>query len=146
MRPLSGFMTPSGMRLGLTASGAMDWPGFEIVCGKLEQTGLRTWTQRPAVEEFLRTFWTAALHRFAASPPISEVLGGIATVARDISAYLAEWAATRTLPLAVPPALSRPPALPGDVVYGLAHVDGMHGFADVCNYWPMWLMQNPDHC
>ena len=32
-------------------------------------------------------------------------------------------AAARTLPLAVPPALSRPPALPGDVVYGLAHVD-----------------------
>ena len=32
-------------------------------------------------------------------------------------------AAARTLPLAVPPALSRPPALGRDVVYGLARVD-----------------------
>jgi hypothetical protein len=77
--------------LDLTASGAMDWPGFEIVCGKLNRAGLRTWTQRPAVEEFLRAFWTATLHRFPASPPISEVMGGLATVAPDISPYLAEW-------------------------------------------------------
>lgn len=77
--------------LDLTASGAMDWPGFEIVCGKLDQAGLRTWTQWPAVEEFLRAFWTATLRRFPASPPVSEVVGGIVTVARDISAYLAEW-------------------------------------------------------
>ena len=39
-------------------------------------------------------------------------------------------AATRTLPLAVPPALSRPPALPGDVVYGLARVDRSGRVAD----------------
>jgi hypothetical protein len=39
-------------------------------------------------------------------------------------------AATRTLPLAVPPALSRPPALPRDVVYGLAHVDRSGRVAD----------------
>jgi hypothetical protein len=38
--------------------------------------------------------------------------------------------AARTLPLAVPPALSRPPALPGDVVYGLAHVDRSGRVAD----------------
>ena len=39
-------------------------------------------------------------------------------------------AAARTLPLAVPPALSRPPALPGGVVYGLAHVDRSGRVAD----------------
>ena len=39
-------------------------------------------------------------------------------------------AAARTLPLAVPPALSRPPALPGDVVYGLARVDRSGRVAD----------------
>jgi hypothetical protein len=50
--------------LDLTANGTMAWPGFEIVCGKLDQAGLRTWTQQPAVEEFLRAFWTATLHRF----------------------------------------------------------------------------------
>jgi hypothetical protein len=77
--------------LDLTASDAMAWPGFEIVCGKLDRAGLHTWTQRPAVEEFLRDFWTATLHRFPASPPISEVMEGIATVTRDISPYLAEW-------------------------------------------------------
>jgi len=77
--------------LDLTAAGAMAWPGFEIVCGKLGQAGLRTWTQRPAVEEFLRAFWTATLRRFPAAVPISEVTAGIAAVARDISPYLAEW-------------------------------------------------------
>jgi hypothetical protein len=77
--------------LDLTASGAMAWPGFEIVCGKLDQAGLRTWAQRPAVEEFLRAFWTATLHRFPSSPPVSEVMEGVATVAYDISPYLAEW-------------------------------------------------------
>ena len=35
----------------------------------------------------------------------------------------ARAAAARMLPLAVPPALSRPPALGRDVVYGLARVD-----------------------
>ncbi len=39
-------------------------------------------------------------------------------------------AAARTLPLAVPPALSRPPALPRDVVYGLARVDRSGRVAD----------------
>ena len=39
-------------------------------------------------------------------------------------------AAVRTLPLAVPPALSRPPALGRDVVYGLAHVDRSGRVAD----------------
>ncbi len=39
-------------------------------------------------------------------------------------------AAARTLPLAVPPALSRPPALGRDVVYGLAHVDRSGRVAD----------------
>jgi hypothetical protein len=77
--------------LDLTATGAMAWPGFEIVCGKLDQAGLRTWTQQPAVEEFLRAFWTATLLRFPASVPVSEVIGGIATVAPDLSPYLAEW-------------------------------------------------------
>ena len=37
-------------------------------------------------------------------------------------------AAARTLPLAVP--AGRPPALPGDVVYGLARVDGSGRVAD----------------
>jgi hypothetical protein len=77
--------------LDLTASGAMAWPGFETVCGKLGQAGLPTWAQRPAVEEFLRAFWAATLHRFPASPPISEVMAGIGAVAHDISPYLAEW-------------------------------------------------------
>jgi hypothetical protein len=77
--------------LDLAATGAMDWPGFETVCGKLGQAGLRTWTQRPAVEEFLRALWTATLHQFPASLPISEVTGGIAMVTSDISPYLAEW-------------------------------------------------------
>jgi hypothetical protein len=39
-------------------------------------------------------------------------------------------AAARTLPLAVPPALSRPPTLQGDVVYGLARVDRSGRVAD----------------
>ena len=39
-------------------------------------------------------------------------------------------AAARTLPLAVPPALSRPPALGRDVVYGLARVDRSGRVAD----------------
>jgi hypothetical protein len=39
-------------------------------------------------------------------------------------------AVARTLPLAVPPALSRPSALPGDVVYGLARVDRSGRVAD----------------
>ena len=39
-------------------------------------------------------------------------------------------AAVRTLPLAVPPALSRPPALARDVVYGLARVDRSGRVAD----------------
>jgi hypothetical protein len=39
-------------------------------------------------------------------------------------------AVARTLPLAVPPALSRPPTLPGDVVYGLARVDRSGRIAD----------------
>ena len=39
-------------------------------------------------------------------------------------------AAARTLPLTVPPALSRQPALPGDVVYGLARVDRSGRVAD----------------
>jgi hypothetical protein len=39
-------------------------------------------------------------------------------------------AAARTLPLAVPPALSRPPALGRDVVYGLARVDRSGRIAD----------------
>ena len=39
-------------------------------------------------------------------------------------------AAVRTLPLAVPPALTHPPALPGDVVYGLARVDRSGRVAD----------------
>ena len=39
-------------------------------------------------------------------------------------------AATRMLPLAVPPALSRPPALGRDVVYGLAHIDCSGRVAD----------------
>jgi hypothetical protein len=77
--------------LDLTASGAMAWPGFEIVCGKLDQAGLRTWTQRPAVEEFLRAFWTATLRRFPATVPISEVLAGVVRLAHDISPYIAEW-------------------------------------------------------
>lgn len=77
--------------LHLTATGAMPWPGFENVCGKLDQAGLRTWAQRPAVEEFLRAFWTATLHQFPASPPISEVMEGVTRVALDISPYLAEW-------------------------------------------------------
>ena len=38
--------------------------------------------------------------------------------------------AARTLPLAVPPALSRPPALGRDVVYGLARVDRSGRVAD----------------
>lgn len=77
--------------LDLTASGAMAWPGFQIVCGKLDMAGLRTWTQRPAVEEFLRAFWTATLRRFPATVPVSEVLEGVVRLARDISPYLAEW-------------------------------------------------------
>jgi hypothetical protein len=77
--------------LDLTAAGAMAWPGFEVVCAKLSQAGLHTWTQQPAVEEFLRAFWTATLRQFPASVPVSEVAGGIAVVARDISPYLAEW-------------------------------------------------------
>jgi hypothetical protein len=77
--------------LDLTASGVMPWPGFEVVCGKLDQAGVRTWAQLPAVEEFLRAFWTATLHRFPASPPVSEVMWGIVTVAGDLSPYLAEW-------------------------------------------------------
>lgn len=77
--------------LDLTASGAMAWPGFEIVCGKLDQAGLRTWTQRPAIEEFLRAFWTATLRRFPATVAISEVLQGVVRLAHDISPYLAEW-------------------------------------------------------
>jgi hypothetical protein len=39
-------------------------------------------------------------------------------------------AAARTLPLAVPPALSHPPALGRDVVYGLARVDRSGRVAD----------------
>ena len=39
-------------------------------------------------------------------------------------------AAARTLPLPVPPALSRPPTLGRDVVYGLAHVDRSGRVAD----------------
>jgi len=39
-------------------------------------------------------------------------------------------AAARILPLAVPPALSRPPVLGRDVVYGLAHVDRSGRVAD----------------
>ncbi len=39
-------------------------------------------------------------------------------------------AAARMLPLAVPPALSRPPALGRDVVYGLARVDRSGRVAD----------------
>jgi hypothetical protein len=39
-------------------------------------------------------------------------------------------AAARTLPLAVPPVLSRPPTLGRDVVYGLAHVDRSGRVAD----------------
>jgi hypothetical protein len=39
-------------------------------------------------------------------------------------------AAARMLPLAVPPALSRPPALRRDVVYGLARVDRSGRVAD----------------
>lgn len=39
-------------------------------------------------------------------------------------------AAARTLPLTAPPALSRPPTLPRDVVYGLAHVDRSGRVAD----------------
>ena len=39
-------------------------------------------------------------------------------------------AAARTLPLAVLPALSHPPTLPGDVVYGLARVDRSGRVAD----------------
>ena len=39
-------------------------------------------------------------------------------------------AAARTLPLAVPLALSRPPELPRDVVYGLAHIDRSGRVAD----------------
>jgi len=39
-------------------------------------------------------------------------------------------AAARTLPLLVPPALSRPPALGRDVVYGLARVDRSGRVAD----------------
>jgi hypothetical protein len=39
-------------------------------------------------------------------------------------------AAARTLPLAVPPAPSRPPALGRDVVYGLARVDRSGRVAD----------------
>ena len=39
-------------------------------------------------------------------------------------------AAARTLPLVVPPALSHPPALGRDVVYGLAHVDRSGRVAD----------------
>ena len=39
-------------------------------------------------------------------------------------------AAVRTLPLAVPPALSRPPALRRDVLYGLARVDRSGRVAD----------------
>ncbi|HET7013870.1 MAG TPA: hypothetical protein VFI65_08170 [Streptosporangiaceae bacterium] len=77
--------------LDLTVSGAMDWPGFEVVCGKLDQAGLRAWSQRPAVEEFLRAFWTTTLHRFPASLPVSEAMWGVATVARDLSPYLADW-------------------------------------------------------
>jgi len=41
-------------------------------------------------------------------------------------------AAARTLPLTVPPALSRPPALGRDVVYGLARVDRSGRVADAC--------------
>ena len=39
-------------------------------------------------------------------------------------------AAARTLPLMVPPALSRPPALGRDVVYGLARLDRSGRVAD----------------
>ena len=39
-------------------------------------------------------------------------------------------AAARMLPLAVPPALSRPPTLGRDVVYGLAHLDRSGRVAD----------------
>jgi len=39
-------------------------------------------------------------------------------------------AAVRTLPLAVPPALSHPPTLGRDVVYGLAHLDRSGRVAD----------------
>lgn len=83
--------------LDLAASGAMVWPGFEVVCGKLDQAGLRSWPQRPAVDEFLRAFWAVTLHRFPASLPVSEVMWGVAMVARDLSPYLAEWEGLATV-------------------------------------------------
>ena len=44
-------------------------------------------------------------------------------------------AAARTLPLAVPPALSRPPALGRDVVYGLARVDRSGLYRSITRRW-----------
>lgn len=108
--------------LDLTVSGAMSWPGFEIVCRKLAMAGLASWPEQPAVEEFLRAVWSDTLRQFPSQLMITDVMRGAALITSDAGPYLAEWeqlatiAMTRQLREAAESELSAPwtPASPGE--------------------------------
>ena len=84
--------------LECVAAAEPEFPDSEIVLSKLAAAEWSTWPDEEivAVDDFLRAWWQATLHRYPSSPRIDTVLCSLAATGSDLRVYLRLWSRLET--------------------------------------------------